>query len=324
MAIERTPEQLAELFTSLCAPFSLKELQWRVISKTPDKNKGIVAPYADPRAYHNRLNKVLTPAGWSCTYGLNTLNGITRAKGSSNIATGKITAIATVELFGISIKSSMGEMWADDENAVTRAEAQAFKRACSMFGLGKYLYDLKDALGSKLWVPLDGKGYPASFPQLPAWALPAAAGQQQSTQSARQQASQPATQQVKPAANQQQALPVDTSAVKARFDGERKQFEATLGQPLFANLLSHISKMEEEGKLPEKQSRYSVAYRKMSECVKTLEAINSIASDMPSGALDAILDRLDIKRLDLIPTHKAFHMLAVELGVLKTQQAKAA
>jgi len=35
--------------------------------------------------------------------------------------------------------SGTGEAWADDENAMTAAEAQAFKRACSCFGLGRYL-----------------------------------------------------------------------------------------------------------------------------------------------------------------------------------------
>jgi len=31
-----------------------------------------------------------------------------------------------------------GEEWADDENGMTSADAQAFKRACSCFGLGRY------------------------------------------------------------------------------------------------------------------------------------------------------------------------------------------
>jgi len=58
-------------------------------------------------------------------------------------------------------------MWADDENAMTRAEAQAFKRACSCFGLGRYFYDF-----AEMWVDLDEYGNPKSIPNLPAWALP--------------------------------------------------------------------------------------------------------------------------------------------------------
>jgi hypothetical protein len=62
-------------------------------------------------------------------------------------------------------------MWADDDNAVTRAEAQAKKRAASMFGLGEYFYELK-SLGTDLWVPLDERGNPTRLPKLPPWALP--------------------------------------------------------------------------------------------------------------------------------------------------------
>src|ERR1700730_7223643 len=61
----------------------------------------------------------------------------------------------------------LGEEWADNENAGTSAEAQAFKRACSCFGLGRYLYDL----GGN-WVDLDERKQPLSRPRLPDWALP--------------------------------------------------------------------------------------------------------------------------------------------------------
>jgi hypothetical protein len=63
--------------------------------------------------------------------------------------------------------SGLGEEWADNENAATAAEAQAFKRACACFGLGRYLYDLAGS-----WVDLDEKKQPVSRPKLPDWALP--------------------------------------------------------------------------------------------------------------------------------------------------------
>ena len=53
---------------------------------------------------------------------------------------------------GLGSHSGLGEEWADNENAGTAAEAQAFKRACSCFGLGRYLYDL----GGN-WVDLDNR-----------------------------------------------------------------------------------------------------------------------------------------------------------------------
>ncbi|MBL0158826.1 MAG: hypothetical protein IPP47_17210 [Bryobacterales bacterium] len=61
----------------------------------------------------------------------------------------------------------LGEEWADNDNAGTAAEAQAFKRACSCFGLGRYLYDLEGQ-----WVDLDEKKRPLETPRLPDWACP--------------------------------------------------------------------------------------------------------------------------------------------------------
>src|SRR6516164_10771226 len=47
------------------------------------------------------------------------------------------------------------------------AEAQAFKRACSCFGLGRYFYDF-DAP----WVDIDEKGRPKKSPALAPWMVP--------------------------------------------------------------------------------------------------------------------------------------------------------
>jgi hypothetical protein len=48
-----------------------------------------------------------------------------------------------------------------------RLEAQAFKRACTCFGLGRYLYY---CVGT--WVDLDERKRPKTVPALPAWATP--------------------------------------------------------------------------------------------------------------------------------------------------------
>jgi hypothetical protein len=47
-------------------------------------------------------------------------------------------------------------------------EAQAFKRACACFGLGRYLYYFTGT-----WVDLDDRKRPKSVPQLSGWATPA-------------------------------------------------------------------------------------------------------------------------------------------------------
>jgi len=57
--------------------------------------------------------------------------------------------------------------WTDDDNAGTSAEAQAFKRACACFGLGRYLYYCDG-----VWVDLDERKRPKTALKLFAWATP--------------------------------------------------------------------------------------------------------------------------------------------------------
>jgi hypothetical protein len=64
--------------------------------------------------------------------------------------------------------SATGEEWADDHNSCTAAEAQAFKRSCACFGLGRYLYYFTGT-----WVDLDDRKRPKAVPQLAGWATPA-------------------------------------------------------------------------------------------------------------------------------------------------------
>ena len=73
----------------------------------------------------------------------------------------------TVTIIGLWSHCGTGEEWADDDNSVTSADAQAFKRACSCFGLGRYFYDVP-----AIWVDLDQNRQPAKTPVLSAWALP--------------------------------------------------------------------------------------------------------------------------------------------------------
>lgn len=114
----------------LSKPFSVAQISWLPGATTKDKSKCLAMAYADLRAYQNRLDE-LCGLNWAVSYtpwGERvichlTINGVTR--------------------------SSTGE--ADGGgNAGTSAEAQAFKRACAMFGLGRYLYDLPS-----VWVEYD-------------------------------------------------------------------------------------------------------------------------------------------------------------------------
>jgi len=83
------------------------------------------------------------------------------------IQTGKVLVTCTLTITGLGCHTGSGEEWADEENALTAAEAQAFKRSCVCFGLGRYLYNL-----AEIWVPLNEHRRPSEYPKLPQWALP--------------------------------------------------------------------------------------------------------------------------------------------------------
>ena len=156
-----------ELLVELEVPFSVDQVLWRVTNTANNRTRGQVVPYADPRAYTDRLNALVSPQGWTRSYETVTMNNITRAKRNAEIVTGKILVTCKVTIEGLGTHSGTGEEWADEDNAMTSAEAQAFKRACSCFGLGRYFYDF-DAP----WVDIDDKSRPKKSPTVPAWMVP--------------------------------------------------------------------------------------------------------------------------------------------------------
>jgi len=156
-----------ELLAELEVPFPVDQVLWRVTNTANHRTRGQVVPYADPRAYTDRLNALVSPQGWTRNYETVTMNNITRTKRNAEIVTGKILVTCKVTIDGIGTHSGTGEEWADEDNAMTSAEAQAFKRACSCLGLGRYFYDF-DAP----WVDIDEKGRPKKAPSVAPWMIP--------------------------------------------------------------------------------------------------------------------------------------------------------
>lgn len=120
--------------SELSKPFEPEHISWLPAATNKDKTKCMVMAYADLRAYMNRLDDVfgsewsntVTPWGDKLIVSV-TINGISRS--------------STGEPDSESVKSG---------NAGTVTEAQAFKRACAMWGLGRYLYELPS-----VWVSYD-------------------------------------------------------------------------------------------------------------------------------------------------------------------------
>src|SRR5579884_3616129 len=164
---EYTDEEVRRIVAALEEPFDPREIKWRVTNTTADKRRGQMMAYADPRAYTDRLNELFTVRGWTREYSIETINNVERKTGNGSQIGGKVVVNCRVTIYGLGTHSGIGEEWADNENAGTAAEAQAFKRACSCFGLGRYLYDLEGG-----WVDLDEKRQPKWTPKLPDWAIP--------------------------------------------------------------------------------------------------------------------------------------------------------
>jgi len=157
---------IKELIASLEVPFHPSVIEWRVTNTSKGGSpRGQLMPYADQRAYTDRLNALFTPAGWTRRYTIHTSANFERSKDQKIVA--KVLVTCELTIFGIGSHSATGEEFADDENAGTSAEAQAFKRACSCFGLGRYLYYFTGT-----WVDLDERKRPKSIPQLDGWATP--------------------------------------------------------------------------------------------------------------------------------------------------------
>jgi len=156
-----------KVLAELEVPFPPDQVRWRVMNTSNDKKRGQIVPYADPRAYTDRLNALFSPQGWTRSYRVETMNNITRMNKGESIITGKVLVTCTVMIAGIGSHSGTGEEWADDPNGMTAADAQAFKRACAVFGLGRYFYDFVAP-----WIDLDQHRQPRRTPPLPVWAIP--------------------------------------------------------------------------------------------------------------------------------------------------------
>ena len=142
-----TTDRMKELVAALEDPFDPTEIKWRVTNTTQvgsrngPRFRGQMLAYADPRAYTDRLNELFTPAGWTRDYTVQLVQNFERKERGSaeRTITAKIVVTCKVTIYGFGAHTGLGEEWADNDNAGTAAEAQAFKRACSCFGLGRYL-----------------------------------------------------------------------------------------------------------------------------------------------------------------------------------------
>lgn len=137
-------------------PFTFQEIEWRVLrASKKDPTRAQVAAYVDSRAIQNRLDAVVGRENWQ--------NVFESVVGSNNSTTAHICRISIYyPERGEWITKSDGAGCTDVE-PIKGGLSNAFKRAASMWGMGRYLYGLKN-----IWANIDEYKAIAqsSFPEL--------------------------------------------------------------------------------------------------------------------------------------------------------------
>jgi hypothetical protein len=131
---------LATLQEVLSAPFDISFITVKPGATNREKTKALALAYADPRAYMIRLDEAVGAEGWHDEYTVSY-----PPNGNS------VHVLCRLTVDGIT-KSDGGEEPLSDPNALCGAIAQAFKRACTKFGLGRYLYEM-----DQVWAAYDAE-----------------------------------------------------------------------------------------------------------------------------------------------------------------------
>jgi hypothetical protein len=138
------------IFDQLCEPFPPQLVHWRVGNTNAKKvqretknsnarpTQGTALAYLDARDYADRLDQVVGPENWQDRY-VDAGNGATCCE--------------------VGIRVDGEWVWKADGAGKTNMEgdkgqfSDAFKRACTRWGIGRYLYDIASP-----WVDLDEYG----------------------------------------------------------------------------------------------------------------------------------------------------------------------
>lgn len=117
-------------------PFPVEDIEFRVLRTNKAKTEGYIAAYVDSRAIQRRLDKVV---GWE-----NWQNFFEVTQSAPN---GEPTFVCKLSIYstekGEWLTKSNGAGTTDIE-PIKGGLSSAFKRAASMWGIGRYLYDMKD------------------------------------------------------------------------------------------------------------------------------------------------------------------------------------
>jgi hypothetical protein len=291
-ATKFTGAEREKLFAQLEVPFDPAQIKWRIMRTSDDRRSGAILPFADPRAYTDRLNQLFTPAGWTREYSISTVPSLTRVDRGKVIVTSKVLVATAVTISRLGSHTGTGEEWADRENAVTSADAQAFKRACSCFGLGRYLYRFEET-----WVHLDKRGEPIALPVLPQWALPPGVSM----------------------------VPANGQAVDARgpvdhrLTAEIEGFRDTLGENIYAEILRRAGHSRDSRTIPNADRQRNVV-EWMQAVARGIARVHVLAEMAGNAQFTATMRNLNIASITSLPSLATLKQLVVDLEAITDQQ----
>jgi hypothetical protein len=309
VALTFEPERVQALLAALEEPFDVSEIKWRVTnttqvgSKSGPRYRGQMLAYADPRAYTDRLNDVFTATGWTRDYNVQMVQNFERRErgATERTITAKIVVTCKVTVYGLGAHTGLGEEWADNDNAGTAAEAQAFKRACSCFGLGRYLYDLEGQ-----WVDLDEKKRPFETPKLPEWARPQGrqSGGQKSENGNHRVNGQPQS------ANSGTATNGKGGLYRGEVLEQVKELCDKVGFSLSNSVLQAVAKVEDPEKISD-MVKLTAVFDKLHDTERGVDRLRAAVAkvgnrryaalcqelNLASDAIDDIPDRMVLRRL---------------------------
>lgn len=136
------------IYEKLKEKFDEKDLEFRVGATNSDKTMGLALAYVQARAIQNRLDEVVGFENWKVSY----------------------KEIQGGFLCTLSIRKDSNSEWIGKEDGANTTEFEAvkggisnsFKRAASIFGIGRYLYNAKNS-----WYPIKKQGNGYVFAETP-------------------------------------------------------------------------------------------------------------------------------------------------------------
>jgi hypothetical protein len=163
-------------------------------------------------------------------------------------------------------------------------EAQAFKRACTCFGLGRYLYNF-----AEMWVPLNEYRQPLHYPALPKWALP-------------------------------RATAVPRGPIDQQTTAKIESFRRIVGDSIYAEILRRVAHADRADGIPNAQLQQEVGVA-MERAARGIHKANSLAEQIGEAPFIAVLDYLQIDSMTTIPRLETLKQLVAELEQAAARRA---